>query len=116
MKVSDDYPAAKRILAAHHSVDDVQSACASALRQNSVQHPDSVWDGLKVADAVQPHPLQAADLDDPGTGAGNPDIDEGLDLEPITPQHAVRHIPAAARSIGGNSRTERRCALKALYP
>src|ERR1035437_4835073 len=61
----------------------------AALGQDGTQHPDPVRDGFQVADPVQARLLDAADLDDPGAGLGHADMNQGLDLEPVTPQHAA---------------------------
>src|ERR1035441_1883624 len=44
--------------------------CSVALSQDGAQHPDTVRECVQVADPVHAPLLHAADLGDPGTGAG----------------------------------------------
>src|SRR6185503_6089246 len=54
-----------------------------ALGAQRAEHPQPVGDGVQVGPTVEPLPLDARDLGDGQPGAGEPAVDQGLDLETV---------------------------------
>src|ERR1700691_2526985 len=63
-----------------------------AFRVDGPEHSEPVGEGVEIAGPVDTVPFETRHLEHPKSSLGHPDIDEGLHLEPVSPEHLPRIV------------------------
>ena len=84
---------------------------ASSLDENRPENPEAISDAVEVATSVQPAALEARNLDDTEERSSDSNVEEHLDLEPVTPVLQIFFRGLRSRRTAAMLQTERREAV-----